>query len=692
MIEPADLEIRPARASLMQRLSVVWLVPVIALAVSLGVAWKTYSDRGTLVDISLSNASGIAAGQTVLKFRDVSVGVVEAVGFSDDLTRVVVSVRVDKKVAPYLDEDASFWVVRPQVSVRGISGLDTVLSGVFIEGSWNSDIGATATVFSGLDDAPLVRPGQTGRRVTFRMPDGKQISAGAPILHKGIAVGQMETPRLSPQGDAVLVDAFISAPYDQRVTSATRFWDASGFSVNFGAGGVTLDVTSLASLLEGGISFDTLVSGGRPIEDGHIFDIFEDQVSARESVFENPSAQVLPMSVLFDGSVSGLTVGADVRFRGIKVGEVTEIGALVEDEGGRPLVRLLANIEIRTGRLGLDEGEDPSAGVDLMIGYVANGMRARLGTASLLSGALVIDLVELPDARPAEIDLTGDPYPIMPSVPAELSDFTATAEGVFQRINALPVEELMDSAINLLESLDTLANDPAIRKTPGAALALLEDTRAIVTSEDMAQLPSELRGAATDLRGMIAQLDEGQAVVNLLSAISRADAAMANLETASVDLPEIAAQLKDLGAKANSLEVEALVTSTTKLVNSAEAFIGTEEARKLPPALTAALNEVTIFLGKVREGGAIENANAAISAAESAANAVAEAAASLPELTRRLNGLVDQASGVMGDYDDKSRFNAELMATLHDIQTSADSITALARTIQRNPNSLIMGR
>lgn len=692
MSEPADLDLRPARPGFLQRLSVVWLVPVIALAVSLGVAWKNWSDRGTLIHIAFGNASGVTAGETQLKYRDVAVGVVERVGFSEDLAQVIVSVRVDKDVAPFLDDQATFWVVRPQVSVRGISGLDTVLSGVFIEGSWDSVITGTQTEFAGQDEPPLVRPGQDGIRVTFRMRDGNQLTAGAPILHKGIEVGQVETPRLSPQGDSVLVDAFIRAPYDQRVTTATRFWDTSGFSVGLGTNGVTLNVNSLASLIEGGISFDTLVSGGRPIEPGHQFDIFDDETTARQSVFEDPAAEELMLSILFDGSISGLTEGADVRYRGIKVGEVRDIGAVIVDRNGGRDVRLLANVAIRTGRLGLAEGEAATAGMDLMEGYVANGMRARLANASLLSAALIIELVELPDAPPATIDLAAEPYPVLPSVPAELSDFSATAEGVFQRINALPVEELMDRAISLLESLDSLANDPALRQTPESALALLEETRAIVSSEDLVQLPADLRAAANDLRQMMTDLQDGEAVANLLAAIEKADAALASIETASADLPEITAQLKALGEKANSLAVEELVSSTTKLVESADAFIGTEEARKLPPALTAALDEITVFLGQVREGGAIENANQAISAAEAAANAVAQAADSLPDLTARLNRLVDQTSGVVGSYGDRSRFNGELMSTLRDIQKSAEAITALARQISRNPNSLILGR
>ena len=250
----------------------------------------------------------------------------------------------------------------------------------------------------------------------------------------------------------------------------------------------------------------------------------------------------------------------------------------------------------------------------------------------------------------------------------------------------------MTSAISLLDSLDMLANDPALRETPNAALALLKDARTIISSDDVAQLPVELRAAATELRTMLAGLSDGQAVANLLAAIDKANTILGRVDTAATDLPEITRQLRLLGEKANGLAVEDLVTAATSLVRSADAFIGTEEARKLPPALTAALNEIATFLGQVREGGAIESANAAISAAESAANAVANAADTLPGLSEKLSQLIGQASGVVGGYDGKSRFNTELLTTLRDIQGAADAVTELARTIQRNPNSLILGR
>lgn len=255
-----------------RNLSPIWLVPLVALLVSLGAAWRSYADRGVLIEITFENASGITPDDTTVRYRDVVIGKVEDVGFAEGLSRVSVWVRIDKEIAPYLDEDATFWVVRPEVSARGVSGLSTVLSGVYIEGAWDQTTGKARTRFEGVDSPPLAHPGRDGRRITLRTEDGRMVSEGAPVLFRGIEVGRLERPRLTVSGDSIVVDAFIEAPHDRRINSATRLWDSSGFSVSIRASGLQLDVDSIASLVAGGIEFDTVFEGGRPVSSGAVFD------------------------------------------------------------------------------------------------------------------------------------------------------------------------------------------------------------------------------------------------------------------------------------------------------------------------------------------------------------------------------------------------------------------------------------
>ena len=689
---PAQMTVTPPKRSTLRNVSWIWLVPLLALVVTLGVAWQTYADRGTLITISFQNASGVTEGETTLRYRDVVIGTVESVGFSEDLAEVEVAVRVDNAVVPFLDQDARFWVVRPQVTARGISGLSTVLSGVYIEGAWDQTPGTEMRSFRGTDTAPLVRPGENGTRIVLRTDDGTTITAGAPILYRGVEVGQLEEPRLTLTGDSILVDAFIAAPHDRLITTATRFWDSSGFTVSFGTSGFELDVDSLASLVSGGISFDTIYSGGTPIETGQVFDIYPDESEARRRPFLSLGASTVNFTVRFAESVSGLSNGADVTYRGLQVGQVQALRSELEQSGFGAVLGLKADIAIDPQRMGLPADMSRAAVERFFVGAVDSGLRARLGASGLFGGDLIIELVELPEATPAALDLQADPYPVIPTVESDLPDFATTAQGVLDRIDALPLEELLNQAISVMASIEEVARADGTRQAPDAILGLVEDTRALVASDDTRAIPGELRAAVADLRAIVAELQEQDTVAALADALRSADQVARDLSDATGDLPALIEDLRAVATTANTLPVDELIARANRVLDSADAFISSNDTQQLPAALSGALAQVEAALADLRAGGTVENVNATLSSAREAADAVAQAASDLPQLSTRLNQLVRQAEALVASYGDRSNFNAETLSALRDVSDAARAVSRLARELERNPNSLLFGR
>ncbi len=685
------MEVRAARPSPWRNLSFVWLVPLLALVVSLGVAWRTFSERGIEIQIVFANGSGVTAGETTIRFRDVVVGTVEQVGFTADLASVLVTARIDKAVAPYVDDEAEFWVVRPEVSAQGISGLSTVLSGVYIQGAWDETPGGARYRFLGLDGPSLAQPGREGRRITLRSTNGKLVNEGAPVLFQGIVVGRLERPRLTLSSDAVVVDAFIEAPHDRRLTDAVRFWDTSGFSVSLGAGGFEVDVDSLASLVTGGVEFGVLYEGGQPVGPGYVYDIFPEEADARRSLYARSAANAVTLSVPFDEPISGLSPGATVTLRGVEVGEVSAISAQADPTDSAD-IRLVANVSIDPSLLGLPREAGREEVLDFFEEAVRDGLRAQLSTTSLFSAALIVDLKRVDDAPPAEFDRNAEPFPILPSTPSNLPDFTATAEGLFERINSLPIEELLQQAIATLASVEDLARDDNTKAVPASAAALLEDIRGVVNDEATQALPGELRAAVADLRSVVEELRENGALANLASAIERANAALDNIATASEDMPELVEDLRAVAAKVNGLKTDELVAAATGVLESADQILDTDGARALPPTLTSALDEIRATLAELRAGGAVENANATMASAREAADSVAEAVESLPELSERLQRLVTQAESLIAAYGSRSDFNAETLDALREVRNAARAVAALARAIERDPNSLLFGR
>ncbi|MBM9593448.1 MlaD family protein [Roseitranquillus sediminis] len=648
MSEVPEPEIRPARRAMLDRISVVWLVPLGALVISLAIAWQNYAQRGPLIDIAFENAAGIQPGETELRYRDVPVGLVEDVGFSAGLDQVLVTVRLDQDVAPYVDAESEFWVVQPQVTAQGISGLGTVLSGVYIEGSWDDEIEGDQTRFDGRAVPPVARPDQPGLQIVLTTNEGEGLIEGTPILYRGVTVGHIANLRLAEEGDAVLADAFVEAPHDRLINSSTRFWNASGFSFTLGPQGAVLDVSSLAALVTGGVAFDSLVTGGNSVEPGTRFELYADRPAALTSVFSEPEAgERVQVAVVFSGDVAGLSAGSAVELRGVRVGEVTAVTGYVDEERfGDRRVRLLATVALRPVRLGFDGEAGREAVLDYLQELVDQGVRAQLARGSLLVGGLKIALVEAEDAEPAAIALDADPYPIFPSIAADLPDTAATAEALIARVSNLPIEELLGSASELLANVNAILGSEALRETPDEVLGLVADLRGVVGAEAVQELPAQLgeiltslNGATTELRTVLAELQDAGAVEALTEALASAATGIAAVERlvsaaepAAEELPQLVANLSAVAEIAASLPLEQAVVAAADAAEAARALVASPEAQRVPAEAAEALATLDEVLAQVRDTGLVGTADTALARAAEAAEALGAATEQLPEL------------------------------------------------------------
>lgn len=691
---PPDVSIHPLRKTFLSGASVVWIIPLLALVIALGVAWKSYSDRGPEIRIDFKTGAGITAGETELRYRDVTVGRVEKVGFTEDLSRVVATVRVDKDVGPFIDAGAVFWIVEPKVTAQGITGLSTVLSGIYIEGSWDNQIGPAADTFQGSDKTPLIRPGDSGLQIAFRTTANGQLTDNAPILFRGIEVGKVGTAQISPLGNYAIVEAVIYEDNRDLVNTSSRFWETSGFDVKIGPAGAEIDFSSLATLVGGGITFDTFVSGGERVPDGTVFEIFPDKENARSSVFNASSVDPLLISVVFEENVSGLTVGAPVELSGLKIGEVQTLSGVVDyDQFGDSRVRLNATLSIQPARLGLPDEVTAESALGFLQNRVSNGLRARLASASLLTGGLKVELVDVEDADTARMDsLAEGVLPVMPTTQSNTSDAAATVEGVFTRINNLPIEELLNSAINFLNSADVLVRDEDLRKTPQDVRTLLNDLSGLVNSDGVQNVPVALNATLVSIERMVAQLEEERIISQLNGVLTAAEEAAKSVSSSVEGVPQLVAQIEAVAKKAGELELQELVDELAALTRSAEAVIGTDDAIALPGALKGALDELNASLKELREGGAVDNVNRTLASARNAADNIAVSAQDLPRIVERLTGVLTQASQTIQGYNKGDEISRSTQDTLRNISKAADALAKLARTIERNPNSLLLGR
>lgn len=695
---PTSVTIESARTSLWERASIVWLVPLGALLIALAIAWNHWQSRGPLIEITFSNASGIRAGETEVKFRDVTVGLVEHLTLESDMENVTAEVRLEKEVAQYVDDGAVFWVIRPEVTTRGVSGLDTVLSGVFIEGDWDSTIGEAKFAFDGLETAPLLSPGEEGLRLTMRAVGEDGLSGDSPILYRGIEVGAVGPSRIGSDGSTVLADAVIFAPYDKLITSTTRFWNASGFSLSFGPEGASVDFDTISTLIAGGITFDTAASGGVPAKDGDRYDLFDDETEARASLFSRAEGPEFELTLVFDDNVSGLRPDAPVELSGLRVGRITNLTGLVDpDRFGDNRVRLLATMALQPERLGL--GEDGMDPIEFLQESVADGMRARLTNASLLTGGLKVDLVTLQDAPAATLDLDAEPYPVFPTAPPELTDVAATAEDMFNRVNNLPIEQLLQSAIDFLNGATSLIANEDTQSTPKDIRDLLGDIRGLVGSDQVQAVPEQLStlltqlgGVATELNDTLKQINEAQMVATLSDTLVSLQGTVERANASIDGVPQLVERVDGVIAKLETVPIDQLTVDLSELLKAVDRLIDTPQARQLPADLSQTLTEVAAVLRDLREGGTVANVNTTLQSASDAADAVARATDELPSLVDRLGTLISQAQATLTGYDGNSQINRDARTALRALTEAMRAIDGLARTIERKPNSLILGR
>ena len=625
---PGSPDHEPIRASRWP--SLVWLVPALAILAAIGLLFQNLATRGPLIEIELESASGMKAGETVVKYRDVDIGRVEAVRFSDDLTKVIVEARMDQSVAPYLDDDAKFWVVSPKVSAQGISGLETVLTGSYIEGSWDTEAETTLKRFTALDQPPLTPDGAPGIRIRLRAEDGGSLDLGSPIFYKRVEVGQVESKRLTEDGLAVEFDVFINAPNDKRITTATRFWNVSGVDLELGASGANLRIGSLSSLIRGGAMFETGPEGAA-VKSGHTFQLFSSADDALDVMDTDVvTGEQVVFRIYFGGSVRGLRPGAPVEYRGIRVGRVEAVSAAVDESTNK--FRSRTRIAIAPSLLGLGEG-GKEAVMTFMRSAVADGLRAKLSLGNLLTGALIVELEDVAVTPPSAIDESG-PIPVLPAVRSDLDELAGSVEGVLDRVNALPVEALLANAVSLLENLNKVVENDATQAVPAKTLALLTAAEELIAAPELRQttidasaLIASLRALAEDPALIAAPAQMGQSLASLGAILQTLEEA-GTADDIAASIAALRAVAEDPGLAAAPGRFDQTLASLNAIIGSLETAGTAEDVAASAAALRALVESPALAAAPDQMGQTLASLGALLGALEEA-DAAANLAASL---------------------------------------------------------------
>ena len=440
------------------RLSYLWLLPIVALGIGLWLAYSRLSQIGPVIRIAFTSAEGLDAGKTKIRYKDLAVGTVTSIDLSNDLKQIIVTAQMSRTAEPLLKKDSQFWVVKPQISTGGITGLGTLISGNYIAVSPGKEE-ERANQFVGLDEAPQIQSTEEGLRVRLITDSASGVNVGTAIYYRGISVGQIEQIRFSERYDNLYLTAFIHAPYDRLITNNTKFWNISGINFSMGAEGANLEVESLEALVRGGITFSTpttLNTNDTPASPGTVYTLFENERASTERTGFEKEYYV----VYFDDTTRGLRQGAPVYFNGMSIGEVIDIRLLYDETKNTAVTPVLIALEPdRIDRVNRQEKRDRNLITDL----VKHGLQASLETGSLITGDKIITLNQYPDdIRSLRKDEYSN-YPVLPSRAGSISQLTDDISAIVASVKKLPLEEIAANTKDATAALKNTLTSPAFR-------------------------------------------------------------------------------------------------------------------------------------------------------------------------------------------------------------------------------------
>ena len=490
--------------------SLVWLVPLIAALIGIGLVIKSVRERGPEITLTFHSAEGLEPGKTQVKYKDVEIGMVKAITLSKDLTRVLVGVQLKKESEDFAVKGSRFWIVRPRVGATGVSGLGTLLSGAYI----GVDAGRSSesqTEFAGLETPPAVTGDQKGAQYVLRGDSLGSVDIGSPVYYRRVQVGQVVGFSLDKDGTGVTFNVFVNAPYDQYVGENSRWWQASGVDLRLDSSGLKLNTQSLATVILGGIAFQTPPNQttGATAPGNTTFRLAADETDA----MRDPDGPPLQVVMDFNQSLRGLAVGAPVDFRGIVLGEVTNIG--IDYDPKTKNFTMPVTMSIFPERLGRRfresiESKGEPARREIVERLVARGLRGQLRTGNLLTSQLYVALDFFPKAPAVKIDAARVPLEL-PTVANELEELQVQVADIAKKLDKVPFEQIGKNLNSTLANADRLFKQldsqvmPEARDTLSAAKQTFSAAEATLQQDSPMQ--SDVRGALKELTRTLQSLN-----------------------------------------------------------------------------------------------------------------------------------------------------------------------------------------
>jgi len=402
---------------------VIFIIPLISLIVGGWLIYKYYSSLGPLITIKFKNSGGLEVRRSFVKFRDVKVGRVVGIEILKD-EGVLVKVRMDKSMKPFLNYTTKFWIVKPEISINKVRGLDALLSGPYIQ-MYAKAKGFNKTFFIGLEEPPLDSEIVNGKVYKLTASSSYGIEEGMPVYYKDMKVGVVR--RVILQDDKVKIYIVIWKRYDRYVNNSTKFWNLKSVDISLKNGSISAKLPPVKELVFGGIEFETPFNEDK---NKTTFKLF----ASKDLAFKHSLAgeKYIDINFTFTKNVADLKIGDEIKFRGYKIGEVKKIYSFYDSKRDKIVTNVLATLNIGVFHTNLNN-------------LIKKGIIIKFNN-SLLNRYLLFDF---------DKKYKGKIY-------TDIQEFETLAkvDKLLDKLNSLPLKELIKSSIKAINTLT-----PALKKS-----------------------------------------------------------------------------------------------------------------------------------------------------------------------------------------------------------------------------------
>jgi len=538
-----------------QLLTTIWLVPFVAMIIALWLGYQYYIKIGSTIKIRFESNAGLIENQSPIKMRDVTIGIVKKISLSDDGQGVIIKARMDAKMNKYLNENAKFWIVHPDVGSHGVSGLDTIVSGSYIE-LYGKKGEETMHDYIGLEKAPINNEAK-GSYFVLSAPKSYNISEGSKIYYRMLEVGRVERVGISPDGTQIYFTIFVSQEYVKFINTKSKFYTRSAFNIDFSNANLDMNIAPISQLVHGGIAIYTPINSldkNNTLRGDEVFRLYKNLAQLKSKQL-GITREYITYKFKFKEPISNLKIGSPIKFKDFQVGYITNIeNSYYNRDINSSIYGLIEVDAFRDNNSSIDKKE-------IISNLVKQGLRARLSSPIPIVGSQYIELI-FNKHHKANI-IKGDRYELFPTIKTKSKkDIMDNINGLLSKLKNLPLEKMLNSYTNLakdnrkpihslVKNLDKIVKN--LDKTISNLNHTVNNLNNFTSQKEFTKLPNNINNLLQEVE--VALIDLQQLIQEYGGNSQFADQLSATLKALSEASQSFDKTNQMLGRKANALVV-----------------------------------------------------------------------------------------------------------------------------------------